>query len=82
MEYEKLERTSGVRSKVVWSCIDIQKYTSSKIIELISIYNMANDKNQRECLPAINQLSIHLEEFSKQLKRAVNAKITEGEIYE
>ena len=62
--YEKLERTSGVRSKITWACIDIQKYLSEKIIEIGNIFNMADQKSQVSSLMALKQLSIHLKRMT------------------
>ena len=62
--YEKLERTSGVRSKITWACIDIQRYLSDKIIEIGNIFNMADQKSQVSSLIALKQLSIHLKRMT------------------
>ena len=62
--YEKLERTSGVRSKITWACIDIQRYLSDKIIEIGNIFNMADQKSQVNSLIALKQLSIHLKRMT------------------
>lgn len=71
-EYEKLERTSGFRSKITWLCIEIQKFVSEKIIEVMSIYNLADEKNKPEVLPAIRQLAYHLDAISSNLKKIIN----------
>lgn len=71
-EYEKLERTSGFRSKITWLCIEIQKFVSEKIIEIMSIYNLADEKNKPEVLPAIRQLVYHLDAISSNLKKIIN----------
>lgn len=78
MEYEALERTSGVRSRLTWACIDIQKNDASKITEITNIFNLADPRQQKECLPAIMQLWKHFVKFQRQLEELINEN--KGEI--
>lgn len=71
-EFEKLERTSGARSKITWLCIDIQKFTSEKFIEILSIYNLTKDSTRKSIYPAIKQLYFHLESINKNLKKLMD----------
>ena len=72
LEYEKLERTSGARSKITWACIDIQKYLSNKIIEIGSIYNLADKTIRLTSANALKQLSIHLKTLATNVDDIVN----------
>lgn len=67
-EYEKLERTSGARSKITWACIDIQKFNSEKITEIINILGIIDVESRKKAYPALKQLHIHLESFSENIK--------------
>ncbi len=71
-EYEVLERTSGVRSRLTWACIEMQKSNASKFEEIESIYRLANIRQQKECLPAMEQLLIHLNKFQTRLISLIN----------
>ena len=71
LEFEKLERTSGIRSKITWGSIEIQKIVGSKIIEIINLYSLANRANQQECIPALKQLVIYLDTFSQKIKKMI-----------
>ena len=66
-EYEKLERTSGVRSKVTWACIDIQQHLSNKLIEIGNIYNFSDESIRNELARSLKQLVIHLRKFADNL---------------
>ncbi|XGU46183.1 helix-turn-helix domain-containing protein [Fusobacterium necrophorum subsp. funduliforme] len=66
-EYEKLERTSGAKSKITWACIDIQKYLSGKIIEIGNIYSMSDNVTQISSSKALKQLSYHLKKFATNI---------------
>lgn len=79
IEYEALERTSGVRSRITWACIDIQKSDTSKMIEIVNIFNMAESSRKKECLPALEQLWKHFKRFEIQLEKLINDN--KGEIY-
>lgn len=68
-EYEKLERTSGARSKITWLCIDAQKNLSEKMSEILSIYSLADETIRLQSTPAIKQLILHLDVMSNSLKR-------------
>ncbi len=68
-EYEKLERTSGARSKITWLCIDAQKNLSEKMSEILSIYSLADETVRLQSTPAIKQLILHLDVMSNSLKR-------------
>ena len=72
LEYEKLERTSGARSKITWACIDIQKYLSNKIIEIGSIYNLADKTIRLTSANALKQLSIHLKTLATNVDDIIN----------
>ncbi|MDY4011361.1 MAG: hypothetical protein SOY60_06815 [Fusobacterium gastrosuis] len=71
MEFEKLERTSGARSQITWACIDIQKYISSKIIEIGNIYNLADRNVQITSSNALKQLSNHLKKLANNIDEIV-----------
>lgn len=71
-EYEKLERTSGARSKVTWACIDIQKYLSNKLIEIGNIYNLSDESIRNELARPLKQLAIHLRKFADNLDEITN----------
>lgn len=73
LEYEKLERTSGARSKITWACIDIQKYLSNKIIEIGSIYNLSDKTIRLTSTNALKQLSIHLKTLAANVDDIVNS---------
>ncbi len=68
-EYEKLERTSGARSKITWLCIDAQKNLSEKMSEILSIYSLTDETIRLQSTPAIKQLILHLDVMSNSLKR-------------
>lgn len=68
-EYEKLERTSGVRSKITWLCIEGQKKLAETIAEIISVYSLADEERRKQTRPAIKQLTFHLDLMSKNLKK-------------
>lgn len=70
-EYEKLERTSGARSKITWACIDIQKFNSEKITEIINILGIIDVESRKKAYPALKQLHIHLESFSENIKKVI-----------
>lgn len=70
-EYEKLERTSGARSKITWACIDIQKFNSEKITEIINILGIIDDASRKKAYPALKQLHVHLESFSENIKKVI-----------
>lgn len=68
-QYEKLERTAGIRSKVTWLCIDTQKKLAENVVEIMSIYNLGTPEQQRSMLPALKQLAIHIEKINYQLQK-------------
>ncbi len=80
-EYDKLERTTGVRSKVTWLCIEMQKKMAESITEILSIYNISTPEQQKSMLPALEQLGIHIEKLSNHFKANLKTKdiITEVE---
>ena len=70
-QYEKLERTSGARSKVTWLCIDTQKKLAENVVEIMSVYDLSTPEQQYSMFPAIKQLATHIEKINCQLQKSL-----------
>lgn len=71
-QYEKLERTTGVRSKITWLCIETQKKIAENMTEIIATYNLADCESQKLTIPALKQLVFHLKNIEENLIRLIS----------